>query len=174
MKTLAQVEPKIPITNIPYAISNPGAYYVTTNLTTSSSSGGIIIMANDVTIDLMGFTLDGAGTGQNGMDQGNSYRNLTLVNGTLRNWSWYGVGADGAFNRIENVSAFGNRYGMYVGTGSIVRGCTAACNNNTSYGINVLSTLSRTTWSSAIRPQGTRTTTMSTPRRTSSGPRPLR
>lgn len=57
MKTLAQIEPRTPITNAPYTITQPGSYYLTANLT--STTYGIFIQANQVTLDLMGFSLTG-------------------------------------------------------------------------------------------------------------------
>ena len=41
MKTLNQVEPRIPITNIPYTISLSGSYYLMTNMVATSSGNGI-------------------------------------------------------------------------------------------------------------------------------------
>ena len=61
MKTLAQVEPRTPISSLPYTISEPGSYYVTGNL--SSTGHGIIIQSSGVTVDLMGFSLIGDGVG---------------------------------------------------------------------------------------------------------------
>src|SRR4029077_1681350 len=55
MKTLDQIEPRTPISSLPYTISAPGSYYVTANLTGISGQNGINISANDVTIDLGGF-----------------------------------------------------------------------------------------------------------------------
>jgi hypothetical protein len=57
MKSLVQVEPRIAITNSgPVAITRPGSYYLTTNITVSSSVG-IHIQTNNVTIDLNGFSI---------------------------------------------------------------------------------------------------------------------
>lgn len=57
MRTLLQVEPRTPITNAPYVITQPGSYYLAGNL--SSTGVGIVVQANGVTLDLMGFTLSG-------------------------------------------------------------------------------------------------------------------
>src|SRR5437660_8139783 len=59
MKTLDQIEPRKPIASVPYTITSAGAYYVTTNLTGVSGTNGITIAANDVTLDLKGFSLVG-------------------------------------------------------------------------------------------------------------------
>jgi hypothetical protein len=45
------------ITNVPYAINNPGFYYLGENLTYRGSSDAITVSANDVTLDLMGYSL---------------------------------------------------------------------------------------------------------------------
>src|SRR5208282_3674210 len=66
MITLSQIEPRTPISSAPFTITNPGSYYLTTNVTVSSGNG-IIIAASDVTLDLGGFTIfstDPANTGQ--------------------------------------------------------------------------------------------------------------
>ena len=46
MKTLAQVEPRIAITNVPFTINRPGSYYLTTNLT--STGHGIEIVSREM------------------------------------------------------------------------------------------------------------------------------
>jgi hypothetical protein len=69
MKTLDQVEARIPIdaTRTPgdasatFRITAPGSYYLTGNITGQSGKVGILVLANDVTIDLNGFSLIGAG-----------------------------------------------------------------------------------------------------------------
>jgi hypothetical protein len=61
LRTLTQVEPRTAITNIPYTISQPGSYYLATNLVSASS--GVTIATNGVTLDLMGFALAGNRSG---------------------------------------------------------------------------------------------------------------
>src|SRR5688572_21135329 len=73
MKTLEQIEPRTPISSIPFTITQPGSYYVTRNLTMVGTSDGITIQSNNVTLDLGGFTLDGAGTGRHGVTSSNSF-----------------------------------------------------------------------------------------------------
>ena len=55
MKTLGQIEPRVPIEKLPFTISAPGAYYVAANLAVPANSTGITIDANQVTLDLNGF-----------------------------------------------------------------------------------------------------------------------
>ena len=63
MKTLDEVEPRIPITqaDIPLTITQKGSYYFTSDLTAAATA--ITVEVNDVTIDLMGYSLTGPGTG---------------------------------------------------------------------------------------------------------------
>src|ERR1039458_3298480 len=56
MKSLDQIEARTPISSVPYTISAPGSYYLTGNLAVSSGTA-ITIAANQVTLDLNGFTL---------------------------------------------------------------------------------------------------------------------
>ena len=85
MKTLHQVEPRIPIASLPFSITESGSYYFTGNLTFAVGTGHAIqVAASDVTIDLMGFTLDSesAVTGS-GIHLGSGIRNVTVRNGTI-------------------------------------------------------------------------------------------
>src|SRR5262245_18736270 len=58
-KTLEQIEPRTPITNLPILIFQSGAYYLTTNLTAGAGGGGITITGDNITLDLGGFALIG-------------------------------------------------------------------------------------------------------------------
>lgn len=49
------------ITSVPYTISSPGFYYLGSNLTYSGTGSAISVDAENVTLDLMGFSLTGAG-----------------------------------------------------------------------------------------------------------------
>jgi hypothetical protein len=56
MKSLDQIEPRTPISAAPFVISAGGSYYLTTNVTVGSGDA-ITIAANNVTLDLKGFTV---------------------------------------------------------------------------------------------------------------------
>ncbi len=56
MKSLAQIEPRTPISSAPFNITASGSYYLTTNISVSSGNA-IVIAANNVTLDLNGFTI---------------------------------------------------------------------------------------------------------------------
>src|SRR5450631_969089 len=56
MKTLDQIEARTPISSAPFTISTPGSYYLTANLPVTTGNA-IVISANNVTLDLNGFTI---------------------------------------------------------------------------------------------------------------------
>ena len=145
MKTLVQVEPRIPISSAAYTISQPGSYYLTTNLTCAGH--GVVIAVGGVTLDLMGFTLTG--------DRGNSdygvfldgatnvsIRNVVVRNGIICNFG-YGVGVQYTQNsRFEHLVVADNvNYGVYL-NGSYLGQCDgntiADCSISGNYmGINL-------------------------------------
>ena len=67
MKTLQEIEPRTPISSIPFTINQPGSYYLTGNLTSAGAGVGITITSDNVILDLNGFTLDGANLGSSGI-----------------------------------------------------------------------------------------------------------
>jgi hypothetical protein len=56
MKTLDQLEARTPISSLPFTISASGSYYLTKNLSVTTGDA-ITITANQVTVDLNGFTI---------------------------------------------------------------------------------------------------------------------
>jgi hypothetical protein len=145
MRSLAQIEPRTPISSLPYTITEPGSYYVTTNLTGVSGSDGITIIflpvIENVTVDLNGFTLTGVPGSHNGIHAAalNAGHNYVFRNGTLRNWGMDGINASGAINsRFEGLQLYGNtNIGLEAGANCVVSDCVAY--SNTVAGISVLS-----------------------------------
>ena len=90
MKSLAQIEPRTPISSLPFTISAPGSYYVTTNLTGVSGSSGITIASGNVTLDLNGFMLAGVPGSFSGVVLG-GITNATVGNGSISGWPGSGV-----------------------------------------------------------------------------------
>ncbi len=124
----------------PIVICRSGSYRLTSNLTVSDPNTDVIsILADDVTLDLNGFTLSGptkctrpegkvqcttTGTG-NGIKSSN--RNTRITNGTVR-----GFGGDGLYllqiGTVERVHAESNGWsGIHVGDGIVTR-CTSTLN----------------------------------------------
>lgn len=134
--TLPQVEPRIPIrqpsspAGFPITISAPGSYFLTQDITaTAAATDGITITVSGVTLDLNGFTLSGAGLGSNGVSAA-TVDNVTIINGTIRNWTNAGIQAEQVSNgRYERVRVNSNPGGgIIAGRNSIVQDCTAADN----------------------------------------------
>ena len=152
MKTLSQIEPRTPISSLPYTIGSAGSYYVTTNLAVSSAVDGITIAADNVSLDLSGFTLTGFGTANSAINTPSARYNLAIRNGTVRNWG-AGVNVGLAYNsQFENLLlcnntanaglqtwdkctvtacvASSNLAGILVHDGCLVKDCNTSWNSN--------------------------------------------
>jgi hypothetical protein len=130
------------ITSLPYIIKTPGAYYLGGNLSYAGSGNGITIDAgvNHVTLDLMGFTLDGSGNPNWGIFL-NGSKNVEIRNGTVTGWG-YGIMEEGysaRLHRIINVRVVGNQSGIFLrGQGHLIKGCkVTATGSNTAIYIGV-------------------------------------
>jgi parallel beta-helix repeat protein len=138
MKTLDQIEPRTPISALPYNITAAGSYYLTTNLTGISGANGITIMANYVTIDLHGFTLSGVTNALDGIYVPGTtpYLNLMVQNGTVSGWGGNGVNADNTSGaRFSQLNVSDNVMdGLHPGADAIVSHCSANDNQETGFG----------------------------------------
>jgi parallel beta-helix repeat protein len=116
---------------------HPGFYYITKDLTVSGSHG-ITVTADHVTLDLMGFSLIGSGSGNYNGVYMNARTNVEIRNGTIRNFGQCGIwesSSDGKGHRIINIRVEGNgSFGVWLaGKSDLVKGCTAL--ENGLYGI---------------------------------------
>lgn len=148
MKSLDEVEPRIPIpasdtATGSYVIDKSGSYYLTGNRICNSM--GIYVNADNVTIDLMGYSLTGTGNCTNGI-RINGRTNVEISNGTITNFNWQGIaeynGNLAKNHRVINVRTVSNGlkgtgyHGISLpGVGHIVENCTSS--NNSGDGINV-------------------------------------
>jgi len=136
MKSLDEVEPRIPIhaSDLPMTITKPGSYYLTEDVNfTDTTHTPITIECNNVTIDLMGYMLKGQDTGPQFGIFWNYRTDITVRNGTVRDFSWAGVYGmnQGRGHQAINVRAISNYYGMVIsGWGNVIKDCTAVENNN--------------------------------------------
>jgi len=112
-------------------LSDPGNYCLRGNLSSSASAGAAIsITADDVALNLAGFTLDGSAAGPATAAvgiQGLERSNVTVRNGTVRGFE-NGVslsGPGGGGHDVHRIRAEGNtRVGIRAGgVGSTVRNC---------------------------------------------------
>ena len=105
MKTLDEVEPRIPVGPLTtpgdadsvYKITQPGSYYLTGNVLGADRLTGVEIESSGVTLDLMGFELFGLvleGQSQSGVRVTQSgAQNIVIRNGMVRAWGANGIDA---------------------------------------------------------------------------------
>lgn len=131
MKTLAQVEPRTAITNTgPLTISQPGSYYLTTNILGISGSYGMVIASDNVVLDLNGFALLGVAGSASGI-YFNARTNITVRNGTVRGWGGSGVESWSKSLQLENLNVSANGSdGIWASGVCSVQDCAAASNSN--------------------------------------------
>jgi hypothetical protein len=122
--------PGTKITRLPYTITTPGYYVLTGNLSYSGGHG-IIVNADNVTLDLMGFCLTGANAHRGILIDGQS--NVEVRNGTVRGWY---IGVEGAggdlssHHRVIGVRADANQFGVQLqGSNHLIKGCFATQGN---------------------------------------------
>src|SRR5258707_11700836 len=80
MKSLAQVEPGTAISILPFTITNSGSYYLAGSLSGTSGQSGINVQADNVTLDMNGFTLTGAAGAFHGIGVAAGKQGLVVVN----------------------------------------------------------------------------------------------
>jgi hypothetical protein len=123
------------ITSLPCIINDSGFYYLTRDLTYNGSSDAITINVDNVTLDLMGFSLIyTGGVGGYGIHM-SGRANVEIRNGTVRGGFLYAVYEDssaGKQHRVINVRAKSNSGGIWlVGSNHLVQGCSALKNGMT-------------------------------------------
>ena len=132
MKTLDEVEPRIPIgqSDIPKTIDVSGSYYLSEDV--SAVGTAITVTVDDVTIDLMGYSIAGPDSGTNYGIYMSDRKNVEIRNGTVRDF-YYGIAelsSTARQHRVVNVRAMSNLGdGIRLkGYGHVARECTAGEN----------------------------------------------
>jgi nitrous oxidase accessory protein NosD len=115
------------INSLPCTITQPGFYYLAKNL--SSTGNGIHVQADDVTLDLAGFTLTGPGSANNGINI-SGQKNVEVRNGTVRNFDTGIYAYTSVSPRIMSMRAESNATGIICWSqGALVMGCHAFNNS---------------------------------------------
>jgi len=133
----------------PYSITQTGSYKLSGNLLAKDNFAPLIVVgADNVTIDLNGFTISGTNvcrpggppnfifacsftSTQNGIEGGS--QNLPVTNGTVAGMGQYGIYTTGVGSRIDSVTVNNNGSdGIRIGSGLIDK-CRALYNGE--YGI---------------------------------------
>ena len=132
----------IPASSTPteiFFIDKPGHYYLAGHR--KAASTGIVVDANDVTIDLMGYSLIGPGSGSNHGILLAGQSNVEIKNGEVKNFGLYGIyepsKSSGEAHRIVNVKSISNGYDgiCLYGKNHTVKNCKVTGNGG--YGIRV-------------------------------------
>lgn len=160
-KTLTEVEPRIPIhqSDIPLTISTPGSYYFAEHIYAIGFGSPVIrVVADDVAIDLRGFTLYGAtevSIASDGIQYDGGANNLVVENGTIRDCGERGIGfkvgtdgtgvfrnlqilhnvddgidMSGSFIRVTDCTIIGNEGNGVAATSVLMRNCFVQGNGN--------------------------------------------
>jgi hypothetical protein len=116
----------------PVTISQPGSYQLSSNLTVPPDTDGIFITANNVTLNLNGFSIIGSG-GLQGSGVGATDGPVVVHNGAVRNMPAYGLDLSAALAaRVDKVTAQANGFtGILVGIAGIVTDSSAVANGLT-------------------------------------------
>ncbi len=153
MKTLDQIEPRIPIgTNTTpgdatavFIITNSGSYYLTGNVYGQTNKSGIVIAADNVTIDLYGYTL--IGTTTNSLDgiRPSGYRStITIRNGHITGWGGSAIKSyvwgfpESTLSRCvyQDIVASDNGGGISAGYSSSIFRCVSRGNRGAGIGLS--------------------------------------
>jgi parallel beta-helix repeat protein len=135
-------EPRIAIspTNTPgdtdalFVVSQPGSYYLSSNITGVAGKHGIKVTSSGVTIDLNGF--DMAGVSNTGSFHGivcNTAASVHIRNGSVRRWGGSGIDLTGTFGSVvTDIRAIDNiNYGIRGSNRTVIRNCVATGNAGT-------------------------------------------
>ncbi|MEK6700698.1 MAG: right-handed parallel beta-helix repeat-containing protein [Planctomycetota bacterium] len=135
-KTLTEVEPRTAVntTNTPgdadsvYKITQRGSYYLTGDVIGSTGQYGIEIAADNVSIDLNGFSVVNSGLGLDGVSTAGIFRvSITIRDGVISAWGDWAIDLVGTGHRVENVlSRVCTNGGIRVGASAIVTGCSVS------------------------------------------------
>lgn len=139
MKTLDQIEPRTPISSLPYVISSSGSYYITGNLTCPANTHAITINADDVSIDFKGHTITGQGAGTsiyNGI-YASAKKNIEISNGAIKEF-YQGIWMNSTSNAVRIIgirSSSNTSNGILIsGSETFIKDCIVF--NNSSSGIS--------------------------------------
>ncbi|OAI42829.1 hypothetical protein AYO41_03460 [Verrucomicrobia bacterium SCGC AG-212-E04] len=126
MKTLTQVEPRTPISSLPFTISSSGSYYLTQNLSVATGDG-ITVTADQVTLDLNGFVISSTANPASGygiaMTNPNGPTDVTILNGRIKGSVTYSGGSYSGAGFANGIASFINASSLRV-CGVSVSGCS--------------------------------------------------
>jgi hypothetical protein len=117
----------------PATLSRPGRYKLTSNLKPPSRTTAIEVTANNVNIDLNGFTISSDDSSENHGVDAQGAVGLKVTNGTITGFNSAINNFGGAFAVIENMRLITNQTGFIGGNDAQIRDNTMV--SNPSYGV---------------------------------------
>lgn len=141
MKTLDQIEPRIDLATVAtdannrFVISQPGCYYLSSNIA-ATGKNGIAIHVDNVSIDLGGFSLIGDGTAnRQGIFSSVAVKNIRVSRGTIRGFAGSGITLNGSRDvRLDDLTISDNGVnGVHSGDETLVSRCIMR--DNAAHGI---------------------------------------
>jgi parallel beta-helix repeat protein len=144
MVSVATLEAATVITSLPYTITTQGYYVINQNL--KANWHGIKVQANNVTIDLKGYSISGNNASGGYGVYMNGCTNVEIRNGTIRNFGSHGIyeesDTSGNSHRVINVRVVNNKGAgiflagsTYIANNYMIKDCTVS--NNGHNGISV-------------------------------------
>jgi hypothetical protein len=126
------------INSLPFAITTPGQYCLTSDLQSSAANGiQISIGASNVTLNLGGFSLKCV-AGQNAIMGSQSVSNVSIENGSVRDCN-YAVALSACTScSVKNINAINNAVGISVGGFAAIVEHNQIRNDNPNSGTSIL------------------------------------
>jgi parallel beta-helix repeat protein len=132
MKTLGQIEPRVPIETLPFKIMREGSYYLATNLVVPDGTNGITIQAGNVSLDFSGFAITGSAQSREAVLVLPGLSHVSIRNGQIRGTTT-GISAAAALRiKVDGLTvseSLGD--GIVVGADSTIENCQASANEGT-------------------------------------------
>jgi len=121
-----------------FRIDRPGSYYLAHDIVGEAKKVGILIEADGVTLDLMGFRLRGVPDSYQGI-LADGANDIAIRNGTICDWGQDGVFTASATNvRLADLHAHNNANdGIKAGDNAVITGCTASDNGDCGFTASV-------------------------------------
>ncbi len=119
----------IPISSVPYVITQEGYYQLTQDVEGVAGSHGIRVLASNVIIDLNGFSLGGGSGGGTLSGIQCLESNMTVFNGMIFGWGEDGIFCVLGCTVLDVTSVINKGFGMKVGPRSIVQDCSVTRND---------------------------------------------
>jgi hypothetical protein len=109
----------------PYLITQTGSYKLSGNLVVTTGVDGIEIIAQNVTLDLNGFTISSNVTTGQSVGIGNANNGTTVRNGTISGFNT-ALGLGGTSNIVEEIKVVGSGTGLALSNAVVRRNAVSA------------------------------------------------